>query len=154
MGTQEDRSRHYQRVQSSMMTSVRYDRDARKPQITFTGGKTYRYLNVLPELYADLLNAESKGEFFNGNIRDAVAFAEVRSRGKGNPNSDLDRVTFVAGAKAPSDSPPRQFAKQPDVPVSVRQNKNGRFLFAPTPGRSPEAARAIRLGRSTSPCWR
>lgn len=76
-GTREDRSGRYQPVQSSMMTSVRYDNDARELQITFAGGKTYRYSNVPLEVYVGLLDAGSKGEYFNDNIKDAFAFAEI-----------------------------------------------------------------------------
>jgi hypothetical protein len=82
-GTGEDRSGRFQRVQSSMMTSVRYKNDERELDITFTSGKTYRYLNVPPKVYFDLLDAGSKGEFFNDNIKDEFVFAEVGSRGHG-----------------------------------------------------------------------
>jgi hypothetical protein len=78
-GTREERSGRYHRVQSSMITSVRYDHDARELDITFTSGKTYRYLNVPLETYVDFLDAESKGEFFNDNIKDEFVYAEVRS---------------------------------------------------------------------------
>jgi hypothetical protein len=32
------------------------------------------------EIYVDLLDAESKGEYFNDNIKDVFGYAEVRSR--------------------------------------------------------------------------
>jgi hypothetical protein len=67
-------------VQSSVMTFVKYDDDACELDITFTGGKTYRYLQVPSEIYDGLLDAESKGEFFNDNVKDAFVFSEVRSR--------------------------------------------------------------------------
>jgi hypothetical protein len=67
-------------VQSSMMTFVKYDDDACELDITFTSGKTYRYLEVPMEIYDGLLDAESKGEFFNDNIKDAFIHSEVRSR--------------------------------------------------------------------------
>jgi hypothetical protein len=66
-------------VQSSMMTFVKYDDDANDLDITFTSGKTYRYLKVPAEVYEWLLDAESKGEFFNNNIKDEFNFVEVRS---------------------------------------------------------------------------
>jgi hypothetical protein len=66
-------------VQSSMMTFVKYDDDAGELDITFTSGKTYRYLEVPAEIYDGLLDAESKGEFFNDNIKDAFVYREVRS---------------------------------------------------------------------------
>jgi hypothetical protein len=68
------------RVQSSVMTFIKYDDDAGELDITFTSGKTYRYLQVPPEVYDGLLDAESKGEFFNDNIKDAFAHSEVTSR--------------------------------------------------------------------------
>ncbi len=79
-GTREERSGRFQRVKSSMMTSLRYDHDARELHVTFTSGKTYRYLHVPLEVYVALLDAESKGDFFNGNIKEAFAFAKASSR--------------------------------------------------------------------------
>jgi len=76
-GTREERLGQFIPVQSSLMTSVRYDPAARELDIAFTSGKTYRYLNVPLETYACLLDAESKGEFFNDNIKDEFACAEV-----------------------------------------------------------------------------
>jgi hypothetical protein len=67
-------------VQSSVMTFVKYDDDAGEFDITFTSGKTYRYLRVPLEIYDGLLDAESKGEFFNHNIKDSFVHSEVRSR--------------------------------------------------------------------------
>ena len=79
-GTREERSGRFQRVQSSMMTSVRYNHDVRELDITFTSGKTYRYLNVPSKVYSDLLDAGSKGEFFNDNIKDEFVFADAGIR--------------------------------------------------------------------------
>jgi hypothetical protein len=62
------------------MTKVDYDEDDAELDITFTSGKTYRYLHVPLEIYVDLLDAESKGEYFNDNIKDVFVCAEVRSR--------------------------------------------------------------------------
>lgn len=63
-----------------MMTRVDYDDDARELDIMFTTGKIYRYLKVPREIYDDLLDAESKGEFFNQNIKDMFAVSEVTRR--------------------------------------------------------------------------
>jgi hypothetical protein len=68
------------RVQSSVMTFVKYDDDA--GELDITSGKTYRYLEVPVEIYDGLLDAGSKGEFFNDNIKDAFVYGEVRSRRK------------------------------------------------------------------------
>jgi hypothetical protein len=66
-------------LQSSMMTFAKYDDDACELDITFTSGKTYRYLEVPVEIYEGLLDAESKGEFFNDSIKDEFNFSEVRN---------------------------------------------------------------------------
>jgi hypothetical protein len=67
-------------VHSSVLTFVTYDDDCGELDITFTSGKTYRYLRVPPEVYDGLLDAESKGEFFNENIKDDFVSSEVRGR--------------------------------------------------------------------------
>jgi hypothetical protein len=65
-----------------VITFVKYDDDSGELDITFTSGKTYRYLEVPPEIYDGLLDAESKGEFFNENIKDDFVYTEVTSRRK------------------------------------------------------------------------
>jgi KTSC domain len=67
-------------VQSSLMTFVKYDDDAGEMDITFTSGKTYRYRGVPPDVYDELLDAESKGEYFNDNIKNIFTFSEVVRR--------------------------------------------------------------------------
>jgi KTSC domain-containing protein len=67
-------------VESSMMTFVKYDDDAGELDITFRSGKTYRYLEVPAEVYDGLLEADSKGEFFNDNIKDDFIYCEVTRR--------------------------------------------------------------------------
>ena len=67
-------------VRSSMMIRVEYDEDNNELDITFVGGKTYRYLQVTPDIYIGLLDAESKGEFFNAHIKDRFEYREVVAR--------------------------------------------------------------------------
>jgi hypothetical protein len=64
-------------VESSMMSRVEYDEDASELDSTFKSGKIYRYREVPPDIYSDLFDAESKGEFFNEKIKDAFDFVEV-----------------------------------------------------------------------------
>jgi hypothetical protein len=45
-------------------------------------GKTYRYLDVPLEIYIDFIDAESKGDYFNNNIKDAFAHAMVTSHAR------------------------------------------------------------------------
>ena len=77
-GTPEKRTGRF--LVSSTIKSVEYDDEARELDITFTSGKTYRYFSVPLEIYAELLDAGSKGKFFNNNIKGAFAFAEVGRR--------------------------------------------------------------------------
>jgi len=70
-------------VESSMMSHVDYDEDASELDITFEGGRTYRYFKVPHEIYDGLLQADSKGEFFNEHIKNLFDYNEVISRYSG-----------------------------------------------------------------------
>lgn len=64
-------------VQSSMMSNVEYEEHSRALEVTFTGGKVYRYFDVPPVLYHALLAADSKGAFLNKHILNRFDFKEV-----------------------------------------------------------------------------
>jgi uncharacterized protein YuzE len=70
-------------VSSSTMTHVRYDNVMRTLEVTFVGGKTYQYFGVPSAVYAKLLEAPSKGRFFNSRVRDSYMFQEVTARKQG-----------------------------------------------------------------------
>ena len=70
-------------LQSSVLASADYDDETGELDVTFVSGKTYRYFAVPLAVYAGLLDAASKGQFFNDHIRDAFAFAEVRGANAG-----------------------------------------------------------------------
>lgn len=70
---------------SSVIASVDYDEGRRELDIVFTSGKTYRYFDVPLAIYADFLDASSKGAFFNANIKDVFRFVEVSNQGRGPP---------------------------------------------------------------------
>jgi hypothetical protein len=57
------------RVQSSTIVSVGYDEEQQILEIVFTGGRVYHFLEVPPERVLSLLRAESKGRFFNAEIK-------------------------------------------------------------------------------------
>lgn len=76
-GTREDRLGQYQRVQSTAITSIRYNADARELDVAFTNGKTYCYSNVPLQIYLEFVDVESKGRFFNERIKGRFAFTEV-----------------------------------------------------------------------------
>jgi hypothetical protein len=57
------------RVESSVIASIGYDEKTRALDIEFRTGATWRYLDVPPEIYHALLAAESKGRFYNANLK-------------------------------------------------------------------------------------
>jgi hypothetical protein len=73
-GTREERSG---RVISSALVSVKYDGASENLEICFVNGRTYLYSNVPSDVYKALLGAESKGRFFNAQIRDHYSYREL-----------------------------------------------------------------------------
>ena len=57
-------------VESSMVDSVGYDEEHRLLQVMFTSGQVYCYQDVPPEVFQDLLEAESKGRYMRAHIID------------------------------------------------------------------------------------
>lgn len=56
-------------LNSSAISSVRYDPATRQLRITFHSSGTYTYFGVPPEVYEGLMAAESAGRYFNRVIR-------------------------------------------------------------------------------------
>ncbi len=69
------------RVESSMLIAVSYDPETQEMDLEFHSGAIYRFFDVPPSIAQDLLDAESKGKFFNAWIRDLFAFEHVRDHG-------------------------------------------------------------------------
>jgi len=55
-------------VSSSTMKSAGHDAGKRILEIEFTSGEVYRYFDVPVEIFSGLMNAESKGKYFNHYI--------------------------------------------------------------------------------------
>jgi hypothetical protein len=64
------------RVESSVIEEVTYGYDMPVLTIRFRNGLVYRYYDVPESVYQELLAAESKGRYFNANIRDAYEYSE------------------------------------------------------------------------------
>lgn len=60
---------HVTPVNSSAITSVGYDSAKRILLLEYTNGRTYHYLKVPPDIYEDLMSADSIGEFVNLEIK-------------------------------------------------------------------------------------
>ena len=67
-------------VDSSVLRDVSYDAARRALRLTFSSGSIYLYRNVDATVYRDLLNAESKGHYFNEHIRNQYPFIRVTRR--------------------------------------------------------------------------
>ncbi len=66
-------------LESEALSFVRYDEKKRELFALFRGRKARRYVygGVSPEEYVQLMQAESKGAWFNTHIRDRHPFREV-----------------------------------------------------------------------------
>ena len=65
------------RVMSSTISAVGYDPGSRALEIRFTSGTTYRYSNVPEHCHTSLMNAPSKGSYFNTFIKDRYMCMKV-----------------------------------------------------------------------------
>lgn len=64
-------------VESTTLTSVAYDVDRKLLELEFQDRSHYRYFQVPVEVYEALLDASSKGGFFNRVIRGRFAYART-----------------------------------------------------------------------------
>ncbi len=62
-------------VESSSVTSVGFDASLSAMEIEFAGGAVYRYFAVPAAVHAALMDASSKGVFFNLHVRAKYPFA-------------------------------------------------------------------------------
>lgn len=63
------------------MRSVGYEDKSRILEIEFDSGTVYQYLEVPEGIYEQLLTAESKGRYFNSEIREVYSYVQVRRSG-------------------------------------------------------------------------
>ena len=69
-------------VQSSAIAAAGYSKRLHLLEIEFVNGAIYRYLDVPPDAYRDLLAAKSKARFYDQNIRVKYVSVHVRPRRK------------------------------------------------------------------------
>ena len=68
-----------QSVSSSNLNSVGYDRNARVLEIEFHSGSIYQYSGVPESVYLGLMNAASKGSYFDAYIKKGgYSYRQVR----------------------------------------------------------------------------
>jgi KTSC domain len=64
-------------VDSSNIEAIGYDEANRELYVQFRNGRTYVYIDVPSELHRELLDADSKGSYFNRAIRPNFEFREL-----------------------------------------------------------------------------
>jgi hypothetical protein len=64
-------------LESSTLASVLYLPKSRELEVEFRSGQIYRYRNVPPHSYHELMAARSKGAYYNFNIRNHFSFQQL-----------------------------------------------------------------------------
>jgi hypothetical protein len=64
-------------LDSSALASVVYLPQSRELDVEFRSGEFHRYSDVPPQTYTQLLEAESKGRYYNFNIRNRFLFRRL-----------------------------------------------------------------------------
>jgi KTSC domain len=73
-----------QRVESTAIAAIGYSKRRHILEIEFVNGAIYRYLDVPPAVYRNLMSAESKARFYDSNIRRHYRSIPIRPRQKGD----------------------------------------------------------------------
>ena len=66
------------RVESSMIRSIGYEESSGTLEVEFTSGSIYQYFDVPESGYKRLINAASKGRYFNQNIKESYRYVQIR----------------------------------------------------------------------------
>ena len=72
-----------QPVESSAIAAAGYSKRRHILEIEFVNGAIYRYLDVPPSVYRDLMSTESKARFYDFNIKKKYRSVRIRPRRKG-----------------------------------------------------------------------
>jgi len=70
----------HQNIESSAITAVGYSKRRHILEIKFVNGATYRYLDVSPSVYRELMSAESKTRYYQTYIKGNYQSLHVRPR--------------------------------------------------------------------------
>lgn len=65
-------------LDSTTLASVLYSPDRCLLDLEFRNGAVYHFFDVPPPTYRELLKADSKGAYFNRNIRNRFRYQQVR----------------------------------------------------------------------------
>jgi hypothetical protein len=71
-----------QPIESTAIAKIGYSKHRHILEIEFVNGAIYRYLDVSPSVYRDLMSADSKARFYDANIRRHYHSVMIRPRHK------------------------------------------------------------------------
>lgn len=66
-----------QAVTSSNISEVGYDETSRILEVLFSNGSVYQYFDVPPQIYTELMQAGSIGQYLNANVKGNFRYARV-----------------------------------------------------------------------------
>jgi KTSC domain len=69
-------------VTSEVIASIGYSKRLHILEIEFVNGAVYRYLQVAPSVYRDLMAVDSKARYYDANIKGSYPSTRVRPRVK------------------------------------------------------------------------
>ena len=64
-------------VSSTSINRVGYDQKTRTLEVEFRNGRAYQYLGVPPQVYDQLMQADSKGRFINFIIKKNYPYLRI-----------------------------------------------------------------------------
>lgn len=64
-----------QEVESTVIHALGHTRVL---ELEFESGRVYQYFDVPESIYTEMLNSDSKGRYFNQNIRDKFPYQEIQ----------------------------------------------------------------------------
>lgn len=64
-------------VASTNVSSIGYDEPSQTLEVEFQNGSVYQYYNVGLAIFEQLMQAGSKGQFLNQNIKNAYPYSRV-----------------------------------------------------------------------------
>lgn len=103
-----------QKVKSTNIAAVGYDKESRMLRILFHTGTAYDYQQVPATLYNQLIAASSKGEFFQEHVKEQFKYEKVNLEKERNPvGKNKQQVAAEARAKKSDNVQPAAVAEPP-----------------------------------------
>jgi hypothetical protein len=76
-------------VESTTLATVGYDESLKQLQLEFCSRAVYLYFGVPATVYEALLDAPSKGRYFNGNIRGRYPYRQILGSNPALPSAEV-----------------------------------------------------------------